>query len=104
MPLAYLDVSTGHLSEETRFWLDEGSHGLPMTVAPYEYGAFVSVPNFSEMDSDIQAELPEDLRRVLQFAADQECVIVRFDADGETHGDLPFYDGDEIVQTEGLRP
>lgn len=104
-PLAYLDVSTSHLSEETRFWLDEGSHGEPITVAPYEYGAFVSVPPFNEEGYE-PPDLPEDLMTVLRYAAERGCVIVRFDADGYTYSDLPFYydDGPAPAAGKGTRP
>lgn len=88
--LKYLDCSTGHLQESTRQWLESvaGSNEIGQTVASYEYGAFVSVPP----DTNYHDDVPSDLREVLDFARAEYCTIVRFDADGDQHGALPFYD------------
>lgn len=84
----YLDCSTRHISRATLDKLSAGeNYGAAMTVAPYDYGVFVSVPT---EDDDIE-NLPEDLAAVLRFTRLRGCLIVRFDADGEVHVDLPGY-------------
>lgn len=87
--LNYLDLATGHVSESTMDWLNKAPCVSPaMTIAPYEYGAFVSVP-----DAPLEhADLPEDLRDVLSFARDNGCVVVRLDADGDAVDGLPWFD------------
>ncbi|HDR9174327.1 hypothetical protein [Burkholderia vietnamiensis] len=86
--LRYLDVSTGHVTAETMDWFDDGKCSA-LTVAPYTYGAFVSVP-FAASDID-DVECPEDLKTVLKFARNLGCDVIRFDADADTLVELPRY-------------
>lgn len=89
----YLDLSTGHLSEETMDWINEASpnrsHCSGLSIAPYEYGAFVSVPG--EGDSIDDLECSEDLKEVLRFAMGQGCDVVRLDADAGYLSELPMF-------------
>lgn len=86
----YLDCSTGHLEAATMRALSQGDdmQGALTTVAPYTYGAFISVPP----DPVTDLALPPDLRDVVDAARRQGCHVVRFDADGTTLDDLPTYD------------
>ncbi len=100
MKKSYLDLSTAHLSRDTRNLLDryDGVNnwqalGWPaITLASYEYGWFVTVPPVELPDVAYQMEsMPADLRCCLLEASVQGCDLVRFDADGHIDGDLPYY-------------
>lgn len=91
--LAYLDCSVSHLSKKTMEMLNQGEQeGLAITIAPYTFGAFVSVPLFNDPGETIAERLPADLHQVLKFASDRNCIIVRFDTDGDIIDGLPVYD------------
>lgn len=79
----YLDLSTAHLSAETCKELDfiDGTTGP--TVAKYDCGYFISVPESVEFIDDLGCDLPTDLRNVLRFARKIGCDVVRFDRDAE---------------------
>jgi hypothetical protein len=81
----YLDCSTAHLTEATMDALsaDQVEGVVAMPYPPY--GVFVSIPD----DEDV--EIPEDLRQVLAFARANDCLLIRFDHDGDDV-DLPVYD------------
>jgi hypothetical protein len=44
--MKYLDCSTGHISKETKNWLESvsGTNAVGQTIASYEFGFFISVP------------------------------------------------------------
>lgn len=90
----YLDCSTGHITKQTMGLLNKGEESglLGMTVAPYEYGAFVTVPGFDDPDDECVRTMPNDLAEVLAFAHSRGCQVVRFDSDGFTYDELPSYD------------
>lgn len=89
MKLSYLDLSTCHVSEETMHSLDVAAcSGL--TIAPYEYGAFVSVPSESSDIDDM--DCPNDLKQVLRYARSEGCDVVRFDQAAGILADLPYFD------------
>lgn len=85
----YLDVSTGHISKSSMEFLESvaGTNEIGQTVSSYEYGCFVSVRE----DREYHKSVPADLRKVLNFAQDKGCFIVRFDADGEGFEELPTF-------------
>lgn len=89
----YLDLSTGHLKQETMRWLSQAdptrSNCAGMTIAAYEYGAFVSVP---EEDRIGAIDCPEDLKVVLRYARKKGLGVIRFDADAEVLADLIHFD------------
>ncbi|MDR9836718.1 MULTISPECIES: hypothetical protein [Herbaspirillum] len=86
----YLDISTAHISQATMNFLEgrAGSNAIGQTVAAYEYGVFVSVPDLADVKNDV----PEDLRQVFNYARKRKCSVVRFDTDGDGHRDLPTFD------------
>lgn len=92
--MKYLDISTGHLTVETRLWLGGAlpsrSHCSGITIAPYEYGCFCSVPANREAIESLECD--DDLKVVLQYAMQLDCVVVRFDADADCVSDLPMYE------------
>lgn len=97
----YLDLSTAHLSAETKGDLDliDGVNNTTgLTVAKYDYGYFVSVPESVEaVDAPrlvTKQMLQADLREVLKFAVMIGCYVVRFDADAEVIDGLPVFEGE----------
>jgi hypothetical protein len=86
----YLDCSTSHISKQTMELLDQGEEsGLSfMSVAPYKYGAFVTVPDDT---AECVRAMPNDLAEVLAFAHSCGCQLVRFDSDGVTYDELPSF-------------
>jgi hypothetical protein len=102
----YLDLSTAHLTPGTRerlnFYGDDpgrsvdglrlrlANSGWPaMSIAPYEHGWFVTVPDKKEQDL---SGLPEDLAAVMHYAQVAGAYVVRFDSDGHTVDDLSVYE------------
>lgn len=92
--LKYLDLSTAHLTVETRVWLGGALPSRPycsgITIAPYEYGCFCSVPG--DLGAIERLECEDDLKTVLQYAMQLGCCVVRFDSDADCLGDLPTYE------------
>lgn len=90
----YLDLSTGHLSAETRDWLTEATPSYSpcssITIAQYEYGWFISIPANDESIDDL--EVPDDLKSVLRYARNIGCDVVRLDADGIGADGLPVFE------------
>lgn len=93
----YIDMSTSHVSAGTMLLLEHGIKpvGWPaMTIAPYEYGVFVTVPPRPDDDEGEEAwlDLPSDLAAVLLFARAQDAYVVRLDADGDQVDGLDVFD------------
>lgn len=88
---SYCDLSTAHLSRATMSMLESRDHGFPFTVAPYDFGVFVGVPD--ELDVNTT---PKDLLQVMQHAKKLNCFVVRFDADGDVCAALPAFDWDAV--------
>lgn len=76
-------LSTLHVSKETCDSLDGRTIGNPIHY-PNEYGAFIYVL------SDFKG--PDDLARVLNFAASEGFIWVKLDPDGAVLADLPIYE------------
>lgn len=99
MKKTYLDLSTGHLSRDTRNFLEKehnsatrGAMGWPaMTIAAYEYGWFITVPDFKLVSEAQMDSMPHDLGTCLLLASAEGAELLRFDADGYIDGDLPYY-------------
>lgn len=90
----YLDLSTGHLTRATMELLEDQDAsrncGWPaMTIAPYEHGAFITVP--SDAEPEQWDALPADMREVLSFASNLGIAVLRFDSDGDEIDSLSFY-------------
>lgn len=90
----YLDLVSNHVSQETMEWMGEArptelrSSGI--TIAPYEYGAFVSVPG--ELEGIDVLVCPDDLKVVLRYAREIECDVIRFDGDASELDGLQLFD------------
>ncbi len=91
-----LDISTGHISAKTNSLLGQvaGTNDWRFTVAEYEYGYFIVVPNFAKDDQEYEyfEDVPEDLKNLLNFARDRNCLVLRLDADGEIYEELPYFE------------
>ena len=100
-----LSLSTAHLSPATRRQLDEwcasidlgrqdhsfSAGSLPTLMAASDHGWFVFV-------CEDPADLPDDLERCLNYANNEDCAYVVFDADGPVDTSLPtFPDDGEVV-------
>ena len=104
MIATYLDLSTGHLTVDTRNLLEQladtccNGPGWPaLTIASYPHGFFVTVPADAEQEQ--WDALPADLRGVFDHAIAMYkgepgtmIQLLRFDSDADEHGDLPTYD------------
>lgn len=61
-----------------------------MTIAPYDFGCFVTVP--AQYQINPSAEVPEDLHNILTYASRLGVNLIRFDKDAEADENLPTYD------------
>lgn len=84
MVFCMLELSTAHVCQETgeQLTLDE-----LMDVCTYPKGddgwiVFV----------DVNAECPEDLKRVMEYADEHGCEWIMFDCDAPECADLPTYE------------
>lgn len=84
-----LDISTGHVSKETRDLLNEGEGGSPHIWAiPHEYGWFVRAHDEAE---DL-AQTPDDLVTVMRYAKQLDCDWIKFDCDADFVEELPMFE------------
>lgn len=94
----FLDLSTGHLTEQTREWIDANLIRVPYGAAVFatygtfalangEYGWFVYVPT-----EPAALQVPDDLATCIRFAEDQDCDWLLFDTDGGRVDGLAFYE------------
>ncbi len=93
-----LDISTGHLTEDTRRRMGEDSRNffigkpcsLPFAVKGSSYGWFIDV-----RDADERAvsgkEYPFDIVDCYELALHLGCSYILFDRDAERHADLNWY-------------
>lgn len=102
--LTYLDLSTAHVSDATATLLDGFERGLcterlqelnwpAMTIAPYDYGWFLTVPpDDEEEDREAIDRLPADLAHVMIYARRIGVDLLRFDKDADFIDGLPVYE------------
>lgn len=88
----YLDISTSHLKEETLNSLSENK--MPYSY-DYKEGIFISVPDKDIIGKEIR-NLPSDLVVLLEYAWENDVLLIRLDTDGEVVDDLPVYKWDEV--------
>lgn len=100
MILTYLDLSTGHLTQDT---MDRIGHaadlerdgrynpdGWPaMSIGCYRHGVFLTVPDPDEQNL---FGVPRDLFNVLRYAQDMGIPLLRFDGDARAVPGLPLYE------------
>ena len=91
---SFLDLSSGHLSEETWAWLDAettgekvrsfGPSAQVVLASGMRYGWFVYA------DEEPGEGIPEDLTAVFRLARQRGCEYVLFDCDAIPLEDLPI--------------
>lgn len=86
--LNVVDLSTGHLPQETARALDNGTFGfIPMMKGPYGWMFYVT-DDVATLD-----RIPcESLKACLKLALKNGFSYVWFDADGEVYEELPIFD------------
>lgn len=95
-----LDISAQHVSHSTMELLFNSSvenrahDGWPaMTVAPYEAGVFMTVPEREYLGTrDALKRMPEDLHTLLSAARLIGVNLLRLDEGGSIYPHLPLYD------------
>lgn len=89
----YLDISTGHMTEEDDKLLKESEASL--VVYSYEYGYFVHVPDLKTESSIIPAfrehGFSEAFSKIMEYAQGKGFAFVRFDSDGAEYEELPMF-------------
>lgn len=82
-----LELSTAHLSRDTRALLRDQSPEILNQLAVYdsEYGWFIPTV-VGSTDG-----LPADLAECIAYANEHDCLWLHFDCDEEICGDLPQY-------------
>ena len=93
-----LDISTGHLTEDTRRRLGEDSVNffvgksctLPFAVKGSSYGWFIDVRDAAER-SISERPYTSDIIDCYTLALNLECSFILFDRDAERHPKLNWY-------------
>ncbi len=93
-----LDISTGHLTEDTRRRMGEDSRNffvgkpctLPFAVKGSSYGWFIDVRDADERAVS-GAPYPFDIIDCYELALRMGCSYILFDRDAERHAELNWY-------------
>lgn len=93
-----LDISTGHLTDDTRKRMGEDSRNffvgkpcsLPFAVKGSSYGWFIDVRDADER-SVSGAPYPIDIIDCYELALRLGCSYILFDRDAERHAELNWY-------------
>lgn len=103
-----MDLSTGHLTDETRRRMGEDSRNffvgkpcsLPFAVKGSSFGWFIDVRDVDERKAS-GAPYPFDIVDCYELALRLECTFILFDRDAERHPDLNWYgDRDQAAYLE----
>lgn len=108
-----LELSTAHLSLDTRAWLDACAAGRGEGAPPMltrEEGWLIA--NGVVGDPDARAEheasnpraLPPDLELCLRVAHENGCAWVLFDCDEDEQPGLPMYSDTNAIERDGWKP
>ena len=79
-----LELSTAHVCRKTGEQLTRDELMDVCTYPKGDYGWIVFV--------DVDAECPEDLKRVMEYADEHRCAWIMFDRDAPECADLPTYE------------
>jgi hypothetical protein len=94
--LQMAELSTAHLSLDTRDWLDSSAASPHRpSILVREYGWMISTSV-----EDERSELPPDLELCLRFVRVNGGAWVLFDCDVDEREDLPVYDDDNAICRE----
>jgi hypothetical protein len=87
--VSMLDLSTGHVSEETAKRLTESPDSIGFPVyAKGDYGWIV----WAGSRGDGNDGIPADLANVITFARERGCEWIMFDCDAPLSDSLPSFD------------
>jgi hypothetical protein len=101
----FLSLSTAHLTPASRLRMDQwcgaidlsrrslSPDGPPTLMAASDYGWFVYVTDDTE-------GLPADLADCIEYARNEDCAYILFDADAPEDTSMPTYD--DAVQTDTI--
>ena len=90
-----LDVSTAHLSPETRQRLETSDIEGVLFYPKGPWGWFINVPS-REDGLTVGDEVPADLKNCIEFAQTLEKEWIMFDCDGSIVQELPKFESDEV--------
>lgn len=85
-----LNLSTAHIKESTRDYLDADDRKCLVVYDKPTYGWFIYI--VEETFEQVLTEVPEDLAQVLRFTKEQGCRVLCMDMDEDTIEELPSYD------------
>lgn len=89
--LRVLELSTAHITKESNEFLRYEAHTCgPVQLIVFEkgeYGYLIRVE-----DHEIEDQVPEDIKSLLEFAESQNCTWMILDRDGEVLESLPRWE------------
>lgn len=94
-----LDLSTGHLSLETREWLEEPANAERAGVTPRTHGYFVTAQSGDDFP-DV-GRVPLDLVHCMRYAGANGASYVLFDTDAMRQDGLPWYEDGNTPDLSG---
>ncbi|MCC2248928.1 hypothetical protein JUJ52_03015 [Virgibacillus sp. AGTR] len=86
-----LVLSTAHLTNDDRKWLNEQTvHNNPRLVVypKSEYGWFIPIIEDSDF---LKEDVPENIVKLLQFTRVTRCTWLMLDRDADIINELPIY-------------
>ncbi|MBB3267724.1 hypothetical protein FHW79_005389 [Azospirillum sp. OGB3] len=96
---SFLDLSTSHLDEEARTYLDQDGEGV--VSYPTTYGWFIYVPT---PESLRDYAVPQTLLNILDRARQLACEYVLLDCDALEDSELPTFDDDPTTSKDTGTP
>jgi hypothetical protein len=103
----FLDLSTAHLRQETRDWLNHQTASpepfAKLYVGPTPHGWFIYAdPGIGTSEAEIidwaeEYEIPEDLTRCMVKAIELGAEYILFDSEAKASDLLPVYEEEEAV-------
>lgn len=82
---AFLDISTGHLSEPAEEWLKSSSDAP--RIIEHEHGWWMNIPSQPVKKSEDEDAPPTDILKLIEHARSLGCWWINFDADGDYLGE-----------------
>jgi hypothetical protein len=95
----FLDISTLHLTAETRARFDDGAFIAQTYPHPDGLGWLMYVADPESEDPDLP--WPDDLKACLERARKLDCDYILLDCDAETDPELHQYPDEETTEDEG---
>ena len=84
----FLDLSTAHLTEETRLRWANGEFDKFLTYVADPYGWWL----WTGSEEGLLQQVPADIHAVVAYARNLGCDWIKFDRDAEIVNDLPVYE------------